>query len=56
MSANIINKFSNELKPFKVSGTTIQFQPDKPIPAALVKKIVKSRLKENEERILKTKK
>ncbi|MEO8512535.1 MAG: DUF1801 domain-containing protein [Ignavibacteria bacterium] len=55
MSSNVINKFKAELKPFKVSGTTIQFQPDNPLPAVLVKKILKARLKENMERESKSK-
>lgn len=55
MSLEVINKFKKELKPFKVSGTTIQFQPDKPLPAVLVKNIIKARLKENLERESKSK-
>jgi uncharacterized protein YdhG (YjbR/CyaY superfamily) len=56
MSKKVIEKFKAELKPYKVSGTTIQFQPDKPVPAVLVKKIIKARLKENEKRVNKSKK
>jgi uncharacterized protein YdhG (YjbR/CyaY superfamily) len=39
--------FAGELKGFKTSKGAIAFTPDKPIPAALVKKIVKARLAEN---------
>jgi uncharacterized protein YdhG (YjbR/CyaY superfamily) len=47
MSYEVVKELKNELKPYKVSGTTIQFPHDKPLPAALVKKIVKARMKEN---------
>ncbi|MGI8584728.1 MAG: iron chaperone [Chitinophagaceae bacterium] len=47
-NSTLINKFSEELKPFKTSKGTIQFTVDKPLPSALVKKIVKARMKENE--------
>ena len=40
--------FAKELEGYKVKGSTIQFQPEKPLPAALVKKIVKLRVKANE--------
>lgn len=38
------------LKDFKVSKGTIQFTPEKPIPASLVKIIVKERVLQNETR------
>jgi uncharacterized protein YdhG (YjbR/CyaY superfamily) len=33
---------------FKTSTGTIQFSPDRPIPAALITKLVKARIVENE--------
>jgi len=48
MSYDIVKNMKDELRPYKVSGTTIQFPHDKPLPSALVRKIVKARLKENE--------
>lgn len=36
----------------EVEGSTIHFPPDKPLPVALVKRIVKDRMKENEARAL----
>jgi uncharacterized protein YdhG (YjbR/CyaY superfamily) len=36
-----------EAAPFATSTGTMHFQPDKPIPAALVKKIVKARIAQN---------
>jgi uncharacterized protein YdhG (YjbR/CyaY superfamily) len=44
------DRFARELEPYKVEGTTIRFSVDNPLPAALVKKIVKSRIAENEAR------
>jgi uncharacterized protein YdhG (YjbR/CyaY superfamily) len=40
--------FREELKNFKVSKGTIQFTPEKPIPASLMKAIVKAKVVENE--------
>jgi uncharacterized protein YdhG (YjbR/CyaY superfamily) len=39
-----------ELKEYNVSGATIHFTPDKPLPAGLVTKLVKERIAENEKR------
>jgi uncharacterized protein YdhG (YjbR/CyaY superfamily) len=44
----VIDKFSNELKLYRTSGTTIHFTREQPLPAALVKKIVKMRIVQNE--------
>jgi uncharacterized protein YdhG (YjbR/CyaY superfamily) len=40
--------FKNELKDFSTSKGTIRFPVDQPLPAALVKKLVKARVAENE--------
>jgi uncharacterized protein YdhG (YjbR/CyaY superfamily) len=48
VSKSTTELFAKELAPFKSSGRTIHFTPEKPIPAALVKKIVKERVRENE--------
>jgi uncharacterized protein YdhG (YjbR/CyaY superfamily) len=42
--------FKDRLKDFTVSKGTIQFTPEKPLPAALVKDIVKAKLAEIEAR------
>ena len=48
MSPSVIEAFKNELKDFQTSKGTIRFAVDKPLPAALVKKLVKARIAENE--------
>lgn len=55
---SIVEKMKNELKNYKTSKGTIQFTAEKPLPAALVKKIIKARVKENlnKKKILSTKK
>jgi uncharacterized protein YdhG (YjbR/CyaY superfamily) len=40
----VIEAFRKELKGFSTSKGTIQFPTDKPLPAALVKKMVKARV------------
>jgi uncharacterized protein YdhG (YjbR/CyaY superfamily) len=39
----IVQGYKDELKEFEISKGTIRFQPDHPIPAALVRKLVKAR-------------
>jgi uncharacterized protein YdhG (YjbR/CyaY superfamily) len=47
-TASVIAAFKNDLKNFSTSKGTIQFPIDKPLPAALVKKLVKARVAQNE--------
>jgi uncharacterized protein YdhG (YjbR/CyaY superfamily) len=46
-SSVVIKTFQNQLKGFETSKGTIRFTPDKPLPATLVKKLVKARIAEN---------
>jgi uncharacterized protein YdhG (YjbR/CyaY superfamily) len=43
-TAAVVEAFKNELKGFSTSKGTIHFPTDKPLPAALVKKLVKVRV------------
>src|SRR5881296_2370404 len=45
-----IEAHRNELKSYQTSKGTIRFPASKPLPSALVKKLVKSRIEENERR------
>ena len=47
-TASVMEAFKNELKGYTISKGTIQFPVDKPLPATLVKKLVKARLAQNE--------
>jgi uncharacterized protein YdhG (YjbR/CyaY superfamily) len=48
MSGRLVEEFADELKAYKTSKGTIQFPVDQPLPPALVKKIVKARVAQNE--------
>jgi len=47
-TAAVVKAFKHELKGFSTSKGTIHFPTDKPLPTALVKKLVKARIAENE--------
>jgi uncharacterized protein YdhG (YjbR/CyaY superfamily) len=47
MSSTTAEAFKEELEGYDTSKGTIRFQPDKPLPAALVRKLVKARIAEN---------
>ena len=49
-SGLLIKEMATELAAYKTSKGTIQFTIDKPLPAALVKKMVKMRVKQNLEK------
>lgn len=49
-SAATLKNFRNELRSFQISKGTIRFSPDKPFPVALVRKLVKTRVAENNNR------
>lgn len=47
--SGVIEKFAKELKAYSTNRGTIRFSAEKPLPDALVKKIVRARVKENKE-------
>jgi uncharacterized protein YdhG (YjbR/CyaY superfamily) len=49
-TAAVIRAFKDELKGFQTSKGTIHFPVDKPLPAALVKKLVKARVAQVEDK------
>lgn len=52
MSFGVINEFKEELKGYDSSGVTIRFPFGKPLPAALIKRLVLSKMRENEARLV----
>jgi uncharacterized protein YdhG (YjbR/CyaY superfamily) len=50
MGASVLDAFESELKGFRTSKGTLHFALDKPLPTALVKKLVKARIAQNEQR------
>lgn len=50
MSGSVVEALQDDLKAYRTFKGTIQFPLDKPLPAALVKKLVKARLEQSEEK------
>ena len=50
ISEKVLRAHAVELRDYKLNKASIRFPADKPIPAALVKKLVKARVAENETR------
>jgi uncharacterized protein YdhG (YjbR/CyaY superfamily) len=48
MNGSTVEAFKDELKAYDTSKGTIRFQPNKPLPATLVRKLVKARIAEND--------
>ena len=48
MSTAITSALKKELAPYDTSKGTIRFTADRPLPAALVRKLVKARIAHNE--------
>jgi uncharacterized protein YdhG (YjbR/CyaY superfamily) len=47
-TGSIVEAFKDELKRFKTSKGTIQFPADKPLPTALIKRVVRARVAQNQ--------
>ena len=47
MSGSTVAAHEDDLKGYDTSKGTIRFRPDKPLPASLVRKLVKARIAEN---------
>jgi len=50
MSTEVMRAHAAELESYPVGKGSIRFPPDKPLPATLVRKLVKARIAENEAR------
>jgi uncharacterized protein YdhG (YjbR/CyaY superfamily) len=48
MNLPVMEEHKKDLAPYDVSGSTIHFDAAKPLPAALVRKLVKARIAQNE--------
>ncbi|MEO7143907.1 MAG: DUF1801 domain-containing protein [Bryobacteraceae bacterium] len=48
---SVVQRFDKELKDYETSTGTIRFQPHKPLPCALVRKLVKARIAERPQRL-----
>jgi uncharacterized protein YdhG (YjbR/CyaY superfamily) len=53
MSTALTRARAADLKAYDVGKASIQFQPDKPLPVALVRRLVRDRIAENEKRVKK---
>ncbi len=47
LSTEVIEAHAEELQPYRTSKGTIHFTADRPLPAALVRRLVRARLAEN---------
>jgi uncharacterized protein YdhG (YjbR/CyaY superfamily) len=46
----VLDPFKNELKDYQTSKGTVRFQPDHPLPASLVRKLINARIARSAER------
>jgi uncharacterized protein YdhG (YjbR/CyaY superfamily) len=50
MSGSIVKAYEDDLKKYDTSKGAIRFQPDKPLPVSLIRRLVKARIAETEGR------
>jgi uncharacterized protein YdhG (YjbR/CyaY superfamily) len=48
MSSKLVKQIKNELAGCKISGMTLHFSPDEPLPVEIITRIVLARVQENE--------
>lgn len=48
MSSKLVKQIKDELTGCKISGTTLHFKPDEPLPIEIITRIVLARMQENE--------
>jgi uncharacterized protein YdhG (YjbR/CyaY superfamily) len=48
MSSKLVKQIKSELKGYKISGMTLHFNPDEPLPVDIITRIVLARVQENE--------
>jgi uncharacterized protein YdhG (YjbR/CyaY superfamily) len=48
MSSKLVKQIKNELAGCKISGMTLHFNPDEPLPVDIITRIVLARVQENE--------
>ena len=56
MSSQLVKQIKDELAGCKISGMTLHFESDKPLPSAIITRIVLARMQENEALAMKRKK
>lgn len=55
MSPAVMSAHKDELKGYETTTATVRFPFDKPLPTAIIKKLVNARIEENEARVKKRK-
>jgi uncharacterized protein YdhG (YjbR/CyaY superfamily) len=48
MGSRVLDELADEVGSYRTAKGTLQFAPDKPLPASLVKKLVKARVRQND--------
>ena len=52
LGSSVLDEFAEEIEEFRVAKGTLHFPLDKPLPPAVLKKIVRARIRQNEARLL----